>query len=157
MEKNILNEYVSRGLSTRAIAKKIGKTQSTVKYWLKKYGLKTSCSVIIKKHKCITCGDTNRENFYGKMKQQCKFCFNENAKERFRENRRRAIEYKGSKCEICGYKRCKYALEFHHLHSEKKDKNFKTMRAWSWERAKKEIANCQLLCANCHREQHERP
>ncbi len=29
--------------------------------------------------------------------------------------RQKAIKYKGGKCQICGYNKCKEALEFHHL------------------------------------------
>lgn len=64
-----------------------------------------------------------------------------------------AIEYKGGRCQICGY--CKYqgALELHHLHQEDKtfgigDKGYTR----SWERVRTELDKCILLCANCHRE-----
>jgi len=56
---------------------------------------------------------------------------------------------------LCGYNRCKDALQFHHLNSEKKD--FGVSQAGltrSWERVKKEIEKCVLVCANCHREIH---
>lgn len=32
-----------------------------------------------------------------------------------------SIEYKGGKCSICGYDRCKGALEFHHMDPNEKD------------------------------------
>lgn len=32
-----------------------------------------------------------------------------------------AIEYGGGKCQICGYKKCKRALTFHHRDPSKKD------------------------------------
>ena len=64
-----------------------------------------------------------------------------------------AIEYKGNKCQICGY--CKYpgALELHHIN--KSDKSFgigDKGYTRSWERTKQELDKCILLCANCHRE-----
>ena len=67
-----------------------------------------------------------------------------------------AIEYKGEKCEICGYNRCKEALDFHHLIPEEKefkisDRNLPTS---DWPRIKKELDKCILVCANCHREIH---
>ncbi len=65
-----------------------------------------------------------------------------------------AIEYKGGKCEICGYNRCVQALEFHHLSEDKdfgiSDKGYTR----SWEKVKKEIDKCILVCSNCHRELH---
>jgi 5-methylcytosine-specific restriction endonuclease McrA len=66
-----------------------------------------------------------------------------------------AIEYKGGKCKLCGYKRFNGALEFHHLGSSEKDFGVsKDGLTRSWERVKKEINKCILVCANCHRELH---
>lgn len=63
------------------------------------------------------------------------------------------IEYKGNKCERCGYDKNITALEFHHLDpSTKKFTISDTHR--NWEELKKELDKCILLCANCHREIH---
>ncbi len=67
--------------------------------------------------------------------------------------RKKAVDYMGGCCSICGYKKCIEALEFHH----KQDKNFgisETGNTRSWEKVKKEIEKCILVCANCHREIH---
>jgi 5-methylcytosine-specific restriction endonuclease McrA len=66
--------------------------------------------------------------------------------------RLKAIEYKGGKCQNCGYSKCSDALEFHHY---KNIKNFGISQKGytrSWEKVKAELDLCQLLCANCHRE-----
>jgi len=69
--------------------------------------------------------------------------------------RQMAVEYKGGKCEQCGYDRCIEALEFHHTDSSKKDFNV-SQRGYtrSWKRVMEEIGKCIMLCANCHREIH---
>jgi len=64
-----------------------------------------------------------------------------------------SIEYKGGKCQTCGYNRCVAALELHHLKAQDKkfvisDKGYTR----SWEKVKAELDKCILLCANCHRE-----
>lgn len=41
MDKAVLSEMVEEGLSSYAIARRIGKAQTTVRYWLNKHGLKT--------------------------------------------------------------------------------------------------------------------
>lgn len=41
MEKEILMKLVNEGLSLTKISENTGSTISKVKYWLKKYGLKT--------------------------------------------------------------------------------------------------------------------
>ena len=64
-----------------------------------------------------------------------------------------SIEYKGGKCQACGYDRCQAALELHHLDKSNKefgigDKGYTR----SWDKVKTELDKCILLCANCHRE-----
>ncbi len=55
----------------------------------------------------------------------------------------------------CGYRRCQAALDFHHLDENKKDFGLsKDGITRSWERTKKELNKCILVCSNCHREIH---
>ena len=66
-----------------------------------------------------------------------------------------AIQYKGGRCQICGYDRCMEALEFHHLDPTKKDFGISNKGyTRSWEKVREEADKCILLCANCHREVH---
>jgi len=67
----------------------------------------------------------------------------------------KAIEYLGGKCSFCGYARSYAALDFHHI--DEKSKSFGLSQRGltrSWERTKKELDKCVLVCANCHRELH---
>lgn len=65
-----------------------------------------------------------------------------------------AVEYKGGKCEKCGYSKCITALEFHHLDPGVKD--FSTSGvSKSFDVIRLELDKCIMLCANCHREEHE--
>lgn len=69
--------------------------------------------------------------------------------------RQMAIDYKGGRCQICGYNRCFEALEFHHLESDDKDFGISDKGyTRSWEKIKAELDKCMLVCANCHRELH---
>lgn len=61
------------------------------------------------------------------------------------------IEYKGEKCEKCSYDKCVAALEFHHLGPNEKDFTI-SGKSWSFERLKKEVDKCILICSNCHKE-----
>ena len=66
-----------------------------------------------------------------------------------------AVEYKGGKCENCGYNRCLDALEFHHKDPAQKDFSISSKGyTRSWDRVKKSWINALILCANCHRELH---
>ena len=69
--------------------------------------------------------------------------------------RKVSIEYKGGSCNLCGYSKCPDALEFHHLNSNMKDFGLsKAGLTRSWEKTKKELDKCILVCADCHRELH---
>jgi predicted HNH restriction endonuclease len=84
----------------------------------------------------------------------CKSCLNALTLERQRERKQEAIEYKGNKCQLCGYDKYKGALEFHHIDPTKKDFALSAGRLTSLEKLKPELDKCVLLCANCHREVH---
>ena len=74
---------------------------------------------------------------------------------RRRKIRFMAIAYLGGKCSRCGYSKYPEVLEFHHKDPKQKDFNLSSKgHCRSWERVKAEIAKCDLLCANCHREIH---
>jgi len=67
-----------------------------------------------------------------------------------------ALEYKGGKCSICGYCKCKRALSFHHLDPKKKKFGISMKGITrSWEKTRMELDKCVLLCSNCHMELHE--
>lgn len=70
-----------------------------------------------------------------------------------REIKKKLVEYKGGKCQICNYSRCYEALEFHHLNPAEKDFQI-SGGTRSFETLKKEVDKCILVCANCHREIH---
>ena len=63
------------------------------------------------------------------------------------------VEYKGGKCEFCGYDKCIEALEFHHIDETTKEFAISGSTK-SLEKQKKEADKCYMLCANCHRELH---
>ena len=76
-------------------------------------------------------------------------------RKRRKKIRKMALEYKGDKCERCGYTQCMEALEFHHTISSEKDFSVSSKGyTRSWKRVKEELDKCILLCANCHREIH---
>lgn len=95
---------------------------------------------------------------YGYIRYECKQCENKKRQawriKHAHEFKRRAIEYLGGKCKRCGYCKSPYALEFNHLKGFIKE--YEPTRllymGLNWDRVKKELDKCELLCANCHRE-----
>lgn len=164
MNKILLKQLVEEGFSTREIADKLRKSQSTIRWWLKKFELKTK----VKKYNlggkgsrangevcCIKCGEVDTDKFYKRKNRpssRCKRCHNASQIERYKKNKRLAIDYKGGKCSRCGYCKCQAGLDFHH--EGDKDPNWKRMRAWNFEKIRKELDKCSLVCRNCHAEIH---
>ncbi len=73
----------------------------------------------------------------------------------FRQRQKlKALEYKGSCCQICGYNRCVRSLVFHHLNEFEKEFGISTGATRSWKKVKIELDKCVLLCQNCHGEVH---
>lgn len=65
------------------------------------------------------------------------------------------VDMLGGCCELCGYKKCLSALEFHHLNPNEKEFTLSDCKVFRIEFLKKEASKCKLLCSNCHREVHE--
>lgn len=84
---------------------------------------------------------------------KCLKCESELAVLKKQKYKLKMIQYKGGKCEICGYDKNIAALEFHHLNPEEKDFTISDTHH-SWESTQKELDKCICLCANCHRELH---
>ena len=66
-----------------------------------------------------------------------------------------------SKCCICGFDKFQEALEFHHINPEEKDGVLSrySRRVFSpatKELIDREVEKCEVLCANCHREEHSK-
>lgn len=71
------------------------------------------------------------------------------------ENRRRAIHYLGNQCNICKLENLPLCCwDIHHIDPNKKEANVSQLFAYSWDKVKKEVDKCILLCALCHRVTH---
>lgn len=107
---------------------------------------------------CKFCGETDPQNFYTKLKLKsvCKKCHTRNGHQAKRDLKYKAIDHLGGKCIDCGYNKCASALEFHHLDPKEKDFAWGDSRTSNWEKLENELAKCVLLCANCHRERHDK-
>lgn len=73
--------------------------------------------------------------------------------------KKQLIEYKGGKCEKCGYNKSLRALEFHHNNPKEKDfevSNKLSLGNFDMKKYYNEVDKCTLLCANCHAEEHDK-
>lgn len=112
--------------------------------------------------KCVLCGKIFETNYHNK-----KYCYEcspsqkeVSSAERLKQTKRRMkhllVQYKGGKCENCGYDKCEAALQFHHRNPEEKEFNLSHINfaTYDIEKLYEEIDKCDLLCANCHAEIH---
>ena len=84
---------------------------------------------------------------------KCLKCESELAILKKQKYKLKMIEYKGNKCEKCGYNKNIAALEFHHLDPNTKKFTLSDTHH-NWEETKEELDKCILVCSNCHRELH---
>lgn len=71
-----------------------------------------------------------------------------------REKKKALVDFLGGKCIKCGYNKCIAALEFHHRDPSEKDFEMCTNIHHPLEVLKEEVKKCDLLCRNCHAEEH---
>lgn len=110
---------------------------------------------------CPICG---REFFSIKNRKYCYNCvpagLNQTEALRYKKRaiKHELVKYKGGKCELCGYNKTECALQFHHINPEEKEFSLSHINLNNFtvtmNDLKKEVDKCQLLCANCHFEQH---
>ncbi len=70
--------------------------------------------------------------------------------------KKKSVDYKGGKCEICGYDKSIWSLHFHHINSAEKTFSISEYGNLAWKTIQKELDKCKIICANCHGELHEK-
>jgi len=110
---------------------------------------------------CYSCKEEKpftEDYFYTKTKSSkdncyCKICSRIRKNRKVLKTKMWAVEYKGGKCQICGYNKYVGSLDFHHKNPNEKDFAISGGIA-DQEKLKVELDKCVLLCSNCHREIH---
>jgi excisionase family DNA binding protein len=164
IDRETLSLLVDAGLTTREIAERLGLSQSTVRHWLRRHGLRTLRSRrkdahgergIDKARRTMQCGRHGATEFWldNRGIYRCLRCRSEAVARRRRRLKEILVSEAGGCCSICGYDRYIGALQFHHRDSIAKrfgvgerglTRSLAAVRA--------EASKCILLCANCHSE-----
>lgn len=107
---------------------------------------------------CVSCGRLyTHEPHKGHSWTRCNSCMANGKKDGTNkriDRKKKAVEYKGGACQLCGYSRCLRALSFHHRDPAEKDMKIGASFNRSWEACRIELDKCVLVCANCHMEIH---
>jgi transposase len=165
IDDEVLEILVNEGASIPEMAKELDRSVSTVRYWLKQYGLSHQTSrrrqqarlaraAGLKRAK-LECREHGLTEFIleGSGYHRCVKCRSERVAMWRRRAKRRLISAAGGGCLLCGYDKYPGALQFHHLDPARKE--FVISRRGhtrSFAEVKAEADKCVLLCANCHAE-----
>lgn len=104
-------------------------------------------------NQCLACKREYNRAIYAKKSPEAKKDRAVQMKLRYQELRKKLWDYKCTQlCARCG-ESDPVVLEFDHLDQANKDSEICNMvkNGRSWDSILKEIAKCQVLCANCHR------
>jgi hypothetical protein len=146
-ENKLISDYPSN-ICLPDLSKKFGRSIRSIKHKAARLGLSRG-KTPVNKPKDLDYRKIVEKKYYEKYKLKI---YN-NKILRLRAKKEELIILLGGRCKSCGYNKCFSALEFHHI-KNKKDHLAKIIKNLSKEKALKEIKNCTLLCANCHRELH---
>jgi 5-methylcytosine-specific restriction endonuclease McrA len=144
--KDKIKSLIKEGKNYSEISKLIGVHRTTVSKIVKELDI---VPIKIKNKNCIVCDRDLGDNI--KNNTKCKTCVTRLRRIRAKK---KAVLYKGGKCQDCGYDKHLAALQFHHLNPKEKDFTIGYVKHKSWEFVSKELDKCILLCANCHSVRH---
>ena len=164
IDRETLTSLVDDGLTTRQISARLGLSQSTVRHWLRKHGLRTvrarrgdsqGVRGVDPDRKVMQCFRHGMTEFWLEARgiYRCLRCRSEAVARRRRKLKQLLVTAVGGRCSICGYDRCIGALQFHHRDGQLKEFGLAERGLTrSLEAVQAEAAKCVLLCANCHAE-----
>lgn len=104
------------------------------------------------KSKCDDCH--NMQGRYYTKKNRKKITFRRLQDKR--ERKIKYVQYLGGKCQKCGYSKSLRGLTFHHKERNLKEFSISQAIDHSWDKVRKELDKCALLCFNCHMEEEEK-
>ena len=147
-------------LGGHQIASRLGRSQATLRHWLREYGLRTRQARVSRvddvreaQRRCPTHGITKYVQYGPDDHLRCLLCRRARVTARRRRVKEILVAEAGGACQICGYDRAPQALHFHHVDPNEKSFSLALRGvARSLDRCRAEARKCILLCANCHAE-----
>lgn len=107
----------------------------------------------------------NKSSGAMQFSSRCKPCYRKhvrsqpsyNVEAAYRTEKREIVNGIKRQCVVCGYDRCKKALDFHHVTDDKEDgiAAMVMSKEHTIDELMLELKKCVVLCSNCHREHHD--
>lgn len=171
MDKAILAGYLQEGLSTTEIMELTQKSQSTIRYWYRKYdfklnpGYKTCVPPFDKANPPAQLEGVCSVHFasvfiyeVSRKGYRCKQCRSDWTRKRMykvrNEGKEALVELAGGQCCKCEYNKCLRSLDFHHINKRNERGVTEFLSRDQFQLAQQEARHCLLLCRNCHRHEH---
>src|SRR3954451_23354278 len=162
MDRDVLVGLVEEGLSISAIAARLGTGSPAVRTALRRHGLQTLQGAkrlqsaasarrgdALADLPCRPHGVTPHV-LEGRGRYRCLRCRSEQVARHRRRIKETLVAEAGGRCVLCGYDRCRAALQFHHVDPASKAFHLSHEGATrSIEAARAEAGKCVLLCATC--------
>ncbi len=166
IDRDELQALLDEGLTIRGVSERLGVSQSTVNYWLRRYslrgngsherrGLALAALASGEKRFLARCKRHGETTFlvFANGRSRCSRCASEAVQRRRSNVKETLVMEAGGMCAVCGYNRYLGALQFHHLDRDEKEFGLATGGLTrSLDKARAEAEKCTLLCANCHAE-----
>jgi Homeodomain-like domain len=154
LSREQLEPLIAAELSTREIAEQLERSQSTIRHWLNRYGLRTLRQRRMfngPKPKEITsrCRHHGLTKFVleGRNAYRCAKCRSAAVTAWRRRVKRQLVEARGGACEMCGFSGSIGALHFHHLDPNGKEFAVSNKGGTiAFARLQAEADKCMLLC-----------
>lgn len=146
----LFKKLASSGRSRFVISKKMELSLGYIKYLSSKLNIK------VKDYEgAVRYGNTSGICLMCKTKatgniRYCNTCI---SRMRRFKRKKRCVEYKGCKCEKCGWTATdvsQYAAFHFHHNSSDKEFTISSQCKNNWEKIKTELDKCEIVCANCH-------
>jgi transposase len=165
IEREELEQLIEAGSSIAEIATHLQLSKTSVRHWLKRYGLRTRAAV--QAATSATSRAAGRQSILricpihgqsefaleGRGYYRCKRCRSDRITQHRRRLKLQLVAEAGGSCRLCGYDRCIAALEFHHLEPVNKRHAISGRgMTLSMQAVRAEAAKCVLICSNCHAE-----
>lgn len=168
MQKRELELFIEQGKTLADISQVTGKGKTTIRYWLKQYGLKTTGkagskpqTIIGSYKKCTGCKQSKsitefslRSDRPGTFFAKCKQCIRDATNNRANTTKNLLVKAFGGACERCSKTFHIDQYDFHHIEPEHKDFNIGHNKHKTLAQLSDELSKCIMLCANCHTHTH---